>query len=171
MSRKEGDNQNIIYPHSKFHLMCGGEKVELGASVGAMDSVEAIHRFSADDIRKYLNDNDLAAALLLAATRTERIFFEKLRHRLGVSPSIGERLFGRMSLGGYYEWCKQLNLLLEKDLTPLSDLNKKRRRLTHEDGYSRNLRSDEEEMKEVKGILKHVMDFVEEAEIRVHGEG
>lgn len=127
-------------------------------------TVRVLQEFSSEKIGEFMESNRYGIALLLASTKAESILFSRLRREFDIPGETFVELFKREGLNTYYEWCKKLDLVRDKYMSPIKKLNKERNRLVHVDGYLQRLQEDREKRKEVKRILKRINNFIDDAE-------
>lgn len=121
--------------------------------------------FSSENIRQRLDKDDLVIALLLSATRVEKILSELLRKRYKITSSDFETLYGHQSLGSYLQTCNTLDLTESKHRDRLDDLVKARNKLAHSDGYIELIEEDDGERSEVRETIEGACRWIDSVQM------
>lgn len=137
------------------------------ASVDVEVSTEtAVRVFTSDGIRERLENDSLTVAVLLCATRAEKVLSEMLLNRYGITPQEFNSMYGSQGLKTHFNKCNRLDLTDPNYREVLERLAKKRNRLVHNDGYLTTLEEDADERQEVREIVEQTCDWIETQNLR-----
>lgn len=150
------------------------EEVPLSANTTITHNTSATLavNFSADNIRKRLENNKYPLALVLTATRLENIVSRAIRHHYGWSQEkFEDEGYDEYSLGKLMQECVEYGALPEHEdeLNRMRSGEKKivslRNDLVHEYGYLNDLEENKDNQNKVEDAIEDAIDFIESVEI------
>lgn len=125
----------------------------------AADAMTEIVIFEPERIDGALENDRIDTALLLTATTAEAILRDELIKHLEIPRGAFDEVCGNKTLGWYVSKCNEKGIIggLYKD--SFNTLVEKRNELVHDLGYLEQLSHDNDEMKEVRGIIEDCYDW------------
>ncbi|PCR90374.1 hypothetical protein [Natrinema ejinorense] len=130
----------------------------------AGSDVNVVIGFSPDDIQGRLDDDKIAEALVLTATRLENILSHAIADRYNITTGQFEQLYGNAGLGRYQYMASILDLF-DQHLGTIQDVVEYRNKLVHDYGYLDDLQDDDDERKAVKDAIEDAITFIGQTEI------
>lgn len=133
------------------------------AEASALEAT-AVVEFSADKIQDRLDDGKIAEALVVTATRLEKILIQALADRYDITVHQFEKLFGNKSLERYQQMTAILGMFDQHQNT-LDSVVEYRNKLAHDSGYLGDLQTDVDEREAIESVLKDAVEFIDQVEL------
>lgn len=111
--------------------------------------------------RDFVDEGEIAPALLLVSVRVERELSSRLREHFDLSVSELEGLgLGTEGLGYYLSRCNQHDLVAEEYQEDLEELKNERNGLAHEEGHYYAIQTNEQKHEEMRALIENVIEFL-----------
>lgn len=127
--------------------------------------------FSAEEVRKRLEDNDLTLALILVSTRLEMVMAIGIKEHLSITHRQYEEILGNASIGTLGQICSRIGVYEnEFEQAIIDDIAHNRRNLIHhtpEHGhnYLQSIEQNEDLQQDVEEAIEDAIEFIESVRV------